>query len=139
PDSRGDAGNGFHSQREGDQCARARSRGPGSGDPSDRGRAALRFLAPQRPRKVLRPLSQGGGRFVFMQTLQIISAASGLVLTLINLAGVFLANRLRADLAELKAQLAESRAKDKEELREWVDEEFVRRREIDLLTKARPA
>jgi len=87
----------------------------------------------------LRPLSQGGGRFVFMQTLQIISAASGLVLTLINLAGVFLANRLRADLAELKAQLAESRAKDKEELREWVDEEFVRRREIDLLTKARPA
>lgn len=74
-----------------------------------------------------------------MLTLQIIGSVGGALIALIQLAGLFLQNRLRAEIAELKTQLAETRAKDKEELRDWVDEEFVRRREIDLFTKARPA
>lgn len=63
--------------------------------------------------------------------LQLLSTVGGAVLTLINLIGVLIQNRMRADISELKVQLAENRAKDREELRTWIDEEFMRRDAIE--------
>jgi hypothetical protein len=45
-------------------------------------------------------------------------------LTAINLINLFLNNRLRADMAELKLSIAEARAKDRDDLKEWASEEF---------------
>jgi hypothetical protein len=66
-----------------------------------------------------------------MSTLQLISAAGGALLTLINLLNIFISQKTRADIAELKLSMAETRAKDKEELRDWTDEEFMRRDAIE--------
>jgi hypothetical protein len=69
--------------------------------------------------------------FTTMLTLQIICTAGGGILTLINLVNVFLNNRTRADIAELKTHLAEARAADKSELREWAEAEFARKDTMD--------
>jgi hypothetical protein len=62
---------------------------------------------------------------------EILGTVVGALLGVAELANLFLNNRTRADVAELKLWITEQRSKDSRELRDHVDAEFVRKDVFD--------
>jgi antibiotic biosynthesis monooxygenase (ABM) superfamily enzyme len=60
---------------------------------------------------------------------QMVSAVAAIVVPVAIAVNAWFTSRIRADIAELKVQLSEQRIEEIEGLRDWVDREFVRRRE----------
>jgi hypothetical protein len=62
---------------------------------------------------------------------ELVSAAAGIFFALLNLLNTYIVLKIRLEVAELKLHMAHARAKDKDELRTWVEESFVRRGEFE--------
>jgi len=60
----------------------------------------------------------------------------GLLVALAQGLNVWITSRIRAEMAELKLAITEKRMADKTEMRDWVDEEFMRRTEIEAKLEA---
>lgn len=61
-----------------------------------------------------------------MPPLAVISTASAIICSLAGLLNYLLTLRLRAEIAELRTQIADERRKDREELRDWINGSFLR-------------
>lgn len=60
----------------------------------------------------------------------------GVIVAVAQAINVWFTGRMRADIAEVKLELTEKRHQDREEIREWVDAEFMRRAEIEAKLEA---
>lgn len=62
-----------------------------------------------------------------MNPIEVAGSIAGALLAVVNLASLFVSNKTRADISDLKTWCVEQRAADDKAVREWCDKEFVRK------------
>lgn len=61
-----------------------------------------------------------------------VSAICAVVFTILQVVSAVVALKIKGEITEIKLHIAETRAKDREEMKDWADGRFIPRREAEV-------
>lgn len=67
-----------------------------------------------------------------------VSGICAIIFTILQVVSAVIALKIRNEITEIKLHIAETRAKDREDLREWADDRFLRKENGTFRSWAKP-